>query len=68
MIGTKIIPSGMMGSIVLLCLALVSVAGGFYLPGLAPTKFCTSEYAKKYAIDCQVLNNISIYSALTYFK
>ena len=57
-----------MGSIVLLCMALVSVAGGFYLPGLAPTKFCTNEDAKTYAIDCQVLNSISIYSALIYFE
>ena len=56
-----------MGSIVLWCLALVSVAGGFYLPGLAPTKFCTSEDAATYGIDCQVFNNVSIYSALNNF-
>ena len=36
------------------CLALISVAGGFYLPGLAPTKFCTKEEVDKYQMECKV--------------
>lgn len=35
-------------------LALLKIATGFYLPGLAPTKFCTEEDVKKYGMDCQV--------------
>ena len=54
-----------MESVVLCWLALISVAGGFYLPGLAPTKFCSSEDATKYNIDCQVL--VKFYLLPTYY-
>ena len=54
MFGIKIIPSETMESLVLWSLALISVASGFYLPGLAPTKFCTSEDVKTYGLECKV--------------
>ena len=56
MLGFKIIPSEAMQSLVVWSLALISVASGFYLPGLAPTKFCTEEDMNTYAMDCKVLN------------
>ena len=54
MFGIKIIPSETMQSLVVWSLALISVASGFYLPGLAPTKFCTDEDVKTYVMDCKV--------------
>ena len=48
-----------MRRVVLWCLALISVADG-YLRESGPTKFCTSEDAATYGIDCQVFN-INVY-------
>ena len=37
------------------CLALLTVVNAFYLPGLAPTKFCTEEEAEALGDkDCKV--------------
>lgn len=56
-----------MESIVIWSLALLSVASGFYLPGLAPTKFCSEEDKTKYAMDCQVLSSSLIIARYKYF-
>lgn len=56
-----------MESIVIWSLALLSVASGFYLPGLAPTKFCSEEDKTKYAMDCQVFSSSLIIARYKYF-
>jgi len=51
-----------------LCLALLTAVSAFYLPGLAPTKFCTEEEAKKLEDkDCKVTSQVLFNAQLLYF-